>query len=85
MRSIDIKNVLQTTLQNLEQSAELRENDPSMLELKGTLIRTIAELEIARLQRGQTAEPTQTAEPAGIVTPSEAPKEGDVSVIASVT
>jgi hypothetical protein len=78
MPSINIKNVLQTTLQSVEQSAELRENDPSLRELKATLIRTIAELEVAKLERAESAQP------AAVAMQLEVPKEGDGSANAAV-
>jgi hypothetical protein len=42
--------VLKKTLEQLEQTEELRPDDRAMIELRSSILRAIAELEIARLQ-----------------------------------
>lgn len=51
-----IVDVLCSTLADLEQSEALSEDEPAVLELRGSLVRTLAELSI--LQTGITAEPS---------------------------
>jgi hypothetical protein len=43
--------VLRSTLNRLEQSEEISSNDPAMAELRGSILRTIAELEVVRIRR----------------------------------
>jgi hypothetical protein len=40
--------ILSSTLQRLEESADLRQDDPAVIELKRHILRTIAELEVAK-------------------------------------
>ncbi|MDX6460086.1 MAG: hypothetical protein QOE55_3783 [Acidobacteriaceae bacterium] len=42
--------VLKKTLEQLEQTEEVRPDDRAMVELRSSILRAIAELEIARLQ-----------------------------------
>ena len=72
--------LLQTPLQNVEQSSEVNPGDHALKALKGTLDQTIAELEISRAQR---------AEP--VIAPSESsigdddPAGGDRSLAISAS
>ena len=43
--------VLRSTLNRLEQSEEISSNDPAMAELRGSILRTIAELEVVRIRK----------------------------------
>ena len=47
--------ILRETLQQVEQSAEFGLDDPALIELKHAIVRTIAELEIARLGKSKAA------------------------------
>ena len=40
--------LLRSTLQHLEETEELEHDDPALLEIKGSILRAIAELEIRR-------------------------------------
>jgi hypothetical protein len=43
--------VLRSTIAQVEQTADLRPDDPAIVELKSSIVRTVAELEIAKLQK----------------------------------
>jgi hypothetical protein len=43
--------VLRSTIVQVEQNADLRPDDPAIVELKSSIVRTVAELEIAKLQK----------------------------------
>lgn len=47
--------LLRSTLQHLEESEGIRPNDPAYVELKGSILRSIAELEIEKLQNSEAA------------------------------
>lgn len=42
--------VLRSTLRHLEETEELRPDDPALLEIKSSIVRAIADLEISRQQ-----------------------------------
>ena len=42
--------VLRSTIVQVEQSADLRPDDPAIAELKSSIVRSVTELEIAKLQ-----------------------------------
>jgi hypothetical protein len=66
MPSIDIQSLLRSTLLRLEKTGELSENDArDVVGLKISLVRTIAELEVAKLER-VTARPTCVVDPSTI-------------------
>ena len=46
--SCDIVTILRDTLRKLEKSSEALQDDPAMIEVKRQIIRTIADLEIAK-------------------------------------
>jgi hypothetical protein len=68
--SVNVARVLQSTLLHLEQSEELKANDPILVDLKGSIIRTLAELEVAKGDRSPQSE---------IAKAVEAPDDGDGS------
>lgn len=43
--------VLRSTIAQVEQNADLHPDDPAIVELKSSIVRTVAELEIAKLQK----------------------------------
>lgn len=43
-----LTDLLQSTLERLEQTSEFRQDDPAVIELKRHIVRSIAELEIAK-------------------------------------
>jgi hypothetical protein len=43
--------VLRSTIVQSEETADLRPDDPAIVELKSSIVRTVSELEIAKLQR----------------------------------
>lgn len=47
--------LLRSTLQHLEETEGIRPNDPAFLELKNSILRSIAELEIERLRGAHAA------------------------------
>jgi hypothetical protein len=49
--SDNLVEVLRSTIVQVEQSADLRPDDPAIVELKNSIVRTVAELEIAKLQK----------------------------------
>jgi hypothetical protein len=53
--ALDLIEMLQVTLTRLEQTQELSPDDPALLELKQSLVRIIAELEIIRLGQEKNA------------------------------
>ena len=53
--ALDLIEMLQATLRHLEQTQELSPDDPALLELKQSLVRIIAELEIIRLGQEKNA------------------------------
>jgi hypothetical protein len=46
--SFELRDLLRSTLARLEMSSELSQDDPAFLELKNSLVRTIAELALIR-------------------------------------
>lgn len=67
MTNVTLKGLLRTTLTEVEKSAELEDNDPALVELKHSLVRSVAELEVKREQGPQidadTAPAVLTATP----------------------
>lgn len=51
----DLIDVLRSTLAQLEKSQDIAPDDPSLVELRNSIVRTIAELEIARLRKADAA------------------------------
>jgi hypothetical protein len=49
--SHNLVEVLRSTIVQVEQTADLRPDDPAIVELKNSIVRTVAELEIAKLQK----------------------------------
>lgn len=47
--------VLRSTLQHLEETEELKPDDPALQEIKATILRAIAELEIVRMSKRNAA------------------------------
>lgn len=47
--------VLRSTLRHLEETEELRPDDPALLEIKNTIVRAIADLEISRMRTRSAA------------------------------
>ncbi len=47
--------LLRSTLRHLEESEGIRPNDPAYLELKSSILRSIAELEIERFEDSHAA------------------------------
>lgn len=43
--------VVRSTIVQVEQTADLRPDDPAIVELKSSIVRSVSELEIAKLQR----------------------------------
>jgi hypothetical protein len=43
--------VLRSTIVQVEETADLRADDPAIVELKSSIVRTVAELEIVKLQK----------------------------------
>jgi hypothetical protein len=43
--------VLRSTIVRVEQSADLHPDDPAIVELKSSIVRSVTELEIAKLQK----------------------------------
>ena len=56
IRPHSLVEIVESTLQRLEQTADLTPNDPALQGLKGTITRSIAELEVAKLGRPQQLE-----------------------------
>jgi hypothetical protein len=56
--SITLKDILRSTLTKVERSTELNNDDPALLQLKQSLVRSVAELEVKREQEPQTDAPT---------------------------
>jgi len=76
MASIKLKRILQVTLQKMQSKGALSEDDPSLIELKSPVVRSMAELEVGKLER----------EPAALETlvNSETPKSDGESPLKSV-
>jgi hypothetical protein len=53
MTIVTLKGLLRTTLTEVERSTELGDNDPALVELKHSLVRSVAELEVKREQGSQ--------------------------------
>lgn len=71
--------ILRSTLQKLEESPDFRQDDPAVIELKKHIVRTIAELEIAKA--AHSLEPTRRVdEPARIEPPPPAAESGNLAV-----
>jgi hypothetical protein len=51
----DLIDLLRSTLTKLEQSHELASDDAALAELRNTIVRSIAELEIARARKADAA------------------------------
>lgn len=51
----DVIDILRSTLKKLEQSQELASDDAALAELRNTIMRSIAELEIARARKAEAA------------------------------
>jgi hypothetical protein len=51
----DLVQLLKETLKRLEQTEELQPNDPALVELKQSIVRTIAELEVAKSGKSASA------------------------------
>jgi hypothetical protein len=52
----DLIELLQETLERLESTQDLKPDDPTMLELKSSIVRAIAELSIAKFRKSQAAD-----------------------------
>ena len=53
MVNATLKGLLRTTLTEVEKSSALDDNDPALLELKHSLVRSVAELDVKREQEPQ--------------------------------
>lgn len=51
MGRLDIKRIVKSTLERVKQSEHVRDSDPSIQHLEENVVRSIAELELARLER----------------------------------
>ena len=54
MKSITLKDLLRTTLADVERSAESRSDVRALSELKHSLVRSVAELDVKREEQPQT-------------------------------
>ena len=52
--SVTLKELLVTTLNDVEKSTNLNDDDPALVELKHSLVRSVAELDLKREQRPQS-------------------------------
>lgn len=69
MTTPTLNELLRTTFTEVERSTELQVDDPAILELKNSLVRSVAELAVKREEAPQTA--------AGAVDLGDAPAVGD--------
>jgi hypothetical protein len=51
----DLIDLLQATLKRLEQNQNLSSDDPALLELKQSIVRALAELELIRKEKTEAA------------------------------
>lgn len=51
MAKLDIKRLVKRSLERVKQSEHVRDTDPSIVHLEENVLRSIAELEVARAQR----------------------------------
>lgn len=54
MMTATLNELLRTTLTEVERSTELHDDDPAILELKNSLVRSVAELAVKREEIPQT-------------------------------
>lgn len=59
--SINLKDLLRTTLTDVEKSAESRSDDRALSELKHSLVRSVAELDVKREEQPQPQTETDQA------------------------
>jgi len=55
MAHLDIRLLFKRALERLKEAEKVSDNDPSLENLKGQVVRSIAELEVAHLGADQTA------------------------------
>jgi hypothetical protein len=55
-----IEEILRNTLRRLEESPDFRQDDPAVIELKKHIVRSIAELEVARSAHADSFDPQHT-------------------------
>lgn len=67
--------ILQSTLQRLEETSDLRQDDPAVIELKKHIVRAIAELEITKASHSTL--PTDPRQFAATVDPSPSTKSAE--------
>jgi hypothetical protein len=63
MSAIDIRRLLRVAWERAKASQGLRDEDPVVENVQVSVIRTIAELEVARLQRDESATPDTVVSP----------------------
>lgn len=51
MAKLDIRRIVKTTLERVKQSEHVKDTDPSIVHLEENVVRSIAELEVARSER----------------------------------
>lgn len=51
MARLDIKRIVKSTLERVKQAEHVRDSDPSIQHLEEKVLRSIAELEVAKLDR----------------------------------